>query len=468
MIPCFPRSAGGTAMVALFHAASLLAADANAQTPAMQAGGQGACVVREQSRSPLTVDGTREMYVEPTAVIPSRGELLLAGSPNYLYAPGGPQDAREVVQDSVFGAILDRAGRGRLLPAPIDPTRVADIRGHAHSGGGWALTFAELKHPWRPQAPDTVVRYWYGVYDGTRWARLEPLPLPPAGELKTLGASAMLVRGDTTFFAVRVMQPTTRGLALYRRAKDAWDLTMLPSDGAVYITLAYSDSGRLIMGLVRPDRALRSDVNSFFIHTAPDWAASRKIIRGAPEPVYEPAFSSSPTGAVLTWFALANGMRRARAMVGSPTPDTPVIEIDSATRRVAHVEGLGTSPIWLSAHTPPDGNHALRFVTLGPQRGATLLGQFPNPYTGWFGVTATSADSLLISGPLLRRDSPNPSLVTLLIRARVECAVRAPRSDGSTLARRVYVHPSLGGLDESLSMPRLARAVRAAFSRLRR
>ena len=416
----------------LILAASILLAGPAAgaqssQPPTVGEGRAATCTVRETSRAPLTVDGSREMYIEATAVLPSRGEILLAGSPNYLYAPGRPDDARDFTQDSVFGAILDGSGRARLVPAPIDPTRITDVRGIAREEGGWALAFAELKHPWRPPTPDTVVRYWYGVFDGRSWVRLEPLPLPPDGEIVTAGASALLVRGDTTFLAVRVIPGgATAGLAMYQRRQGSWSVTMLWPGNAAYATLAYADSLGLLLGVVRPDRTRTYDINSFYLHTGPGWSNARKLLPGSPEPVYEPTIASSPYGPVLTWVVARRSGRHVRAMVGTLAPEARVLTIDSATNRVLYLPGLRQSPLWLSEHVSGNVPSELRFVGLSADQDVVVLGGIPTPYTGLFGAAVTGPEDLLISGPLLRRDSPNPSLVSLLIRARVECDTRAP------------------------------------------
>ena len=418
--------------VALTVAASIILcgarADAQSSRPPAPGGAPAACTVRETTRTPLTVDGSREMYVEPMAVLPSRGEILLAGSPNYLFAPGGPDDARDFVQDSVFGAILDASGRGRLIPAPIDPARITAARGVALDQGGWALAFAELKHPWRPPAPDTVVRFWYGVFDGRSWVRLEPLPAPPVGEVDRVGASALLVRGDTTLLAVRAMtrNPVTVRIALYQRRAGAWTVTMLDDSNAAYAVLTYSDTLGLVMGVVRPDRTAVSDVNSFFLHTGPGWRTARKLIAGYAQPVYDPVIASSPQGPVLAWWTQLPRGREARAIVGSLTSDAHVLTIDSATDQVAYLDKLRQSPMWLSHHLGSGSPSELRFVGLSADQDAVVLARFPSPYTGRFGAAVTGPDDLLISGPLLRRESPNPSLVSLLIRARVECSTRAP------------------------------------------
>ncbi len=422
------RSPAFRALIALVVMASAEAAGQGPPLSSTTTRPITACTVRETSRTPLLVDGLREIYIEPTAVLPSRGGILFAGTPNYLYAPGFSEQFRDFVQDSVFGAVLGADGRARLVPAPIDPTRITGVRGVALDDGRWAVAFAELKNPRQGYVPDTIVRFWHGIYDGRAWSRIEQLPTPPGGEMKTAGASNLLVRGDTLFFAVRVLEPNGRFyIALFERRQGTWEVTLVRTDAA-YVRLTYSDSAGLLLAVVRADVSMRRDGNSLFLHTRePGWATSRKIIQGHPEPVHDPIFSGSSDGPVLTWSVLLpTGGRQARAMIGAPDQGSPVLTLDSLVVRVAPVLGRSSAPLWVAEHLESPASSELRMVARDSGGTPTVVARTPNPYTGPFAAAATSVEEMILSGPLLRREAAHPSLVTLLIRARVECAPRAP------------------------------------------
>ena len=401
------------------------AAPAQTALPAQTAPG---CTIRETSRTPLVVQGARELYIEPNAVLPSRGEVMLAGTPNYLFAPGGVNDFRDFVQDSVFGAIVGADGKGRLVPAPIDPSRLIDVHGLVLSDGTWGFTFAELTRPRQPQARDTVMRYWYGVFDGKTWTRLEPLPGPPYGQLNAVGASNLLVQGDTTFFAVRVDRAEgSNEVGLYERRQGKWNLTMVRPPGLAYLRLLYSATEGLLLSIVRTDRSLTEDSNALFLHSRPEsWATFRKLLPGLPEPVHQPEFASTDTGVSLTWLAATAAGGEARAMLPPLDAASPVLKLDVPVQQVVHVPGLRAGPLWVTHNLGPNGLSRIRFVGYAADGRPLPLAEVANPYTGLFGAAAIGTEEFLVSGPLLRRDSPNPSLVTLLIRARVECAPRAP------------------------------------------
>ena len=385
------------------------------------------CSVLETSRAPLVVDGSREMYVEPSALLPSRGRIVLAGTPTYLWSPGGAGDPREFVRDSVFGAILGPDGQARTIPNPIDAPYLTNIRGAATADGRWAFVFSESKHPTDVPQPDSVLAVWYGVFDGTTWVTRERLPIPANSVVQMPGASDVVVRGDTTFFATYISDPRS-GLAivLFERRENRWTATMVETGGGAYVQIASLDSLGLTMAVVRPDRTLRADRNSLFVlERRASWAAARKLAAGPPEPIHHPVFITSRAGPVLTWVALAQNGRRARAMIGSLDARTPVLTLDSTVTAMAVADNPDQPPLWITEHIDA-GARELRFISPGTAGGAVVIAAVPSPYTGFFAAAVIGGNEVLLSGPLLRPAPPNPSLVTLLIRSRVECRPGAP------------------------------------------
>lgn len=392
------------------------------------------CVVRETSRTPLLIDGNREMYVEPTVVLPSGGSILLAGRPNYLFSPGASTDERTVSRDSVFGVVLDSRGRARVIPAPIDPVLVASTRAMALGGGRWAALFAELKRPWEPPRRDTIVRLWYGEFDGARWSPLEQLPQIPGGTFNLEMGSELIPRGDTLFVAVpvRIDSGAFNDIAVFERHTGRWKADIVHTIGGVYGELLYSDSLGLLLAVVQADRSLRRDTNSLLLYGhRPRWEIIRKIIHGGSQPVYDPRFTSSPAGTVLSWWVMDREgqppAHRARAMVGlTASRDGPVVELDPDVNHVTPVVGYTRFPLWVAEHNNTiTGEREIRFLSDSAGH-SQMLASVPSPFTGPFAATTIGASDILVSGPLFHADSARPRLVSLLIRARVECRTSAP------------------------------------------
>ncbi len=184
---------------------------------------------------PLVVDGRREIYVEPVVVLPSGDRILFAGNPNYLFQPGVPGMRRDFVQDSVFGAVLGPDGSARLVPAPtqVASIRIADPRALPASEGGWQVVFAELKHAHQPQNRDTVLAYWYGVFNREGWTSVERLPQPAEGSMDPKTASDLIERGDTAAFAVSIRTANGLDVAVFERRAGRWSLEIVPTRRAV-------------------------------------------------------------------------------------------------------------------------------------------------------------------------------------------------------------------------------------------
>ena len=408
-----------------------VATPAVTQQVPVPASASAGCVIRETSRTPLTVDG-REVYIEPTVALPSAGEILLAGRPNYLFDPGPPTMARDFKVDSVFGAIIDRQGRTRLIPAPIAPALVASTRAVPRSAGGWAMVFAELKRPWNPPAPDTIVRLWYGEYDGTRWSAVEQLPEIPGHRVDLEVGSELVPRGDSLYVAVRARSDTNPGdIALFARHRGRWNVTLVGVRSVASVELLSLDSLGLALIVVQADRSLRSDVNSMFLYgQQPSWRIVRRLVHGGSQPAYAPRVMMSPEGTVLSWFVqdreAVPSVRRLRAMIGlSHGRDGRIVQLDPDVNHVTPVVGFTRFPIWVTDHNVSPQQRTLRFVTdsAGHPR---ELASMPNPFTGFSAATAVDASGILVSGPLFEADSARPRLVSLLIRARVECSRSAP------------------------------------------
>ena len=389
------------------------------------------CTMRETSRTPLTI-GDRELYVEPTVVMPSGVEVLLAGRPNYLFEAGPLTTRRDFTADSVFGAIIDAQGRARLVPSPIDPARVASTRAIPLASGGWAMVFAELTRPADPQRRDTIARLWYGEYNGVRWTPLEQLPAIPGHRIDLFFGSELTPRGDSLYLAIRARSDTSpNDVVLFARHRGRWSHSIVNTIAAVYVELVSFDSLGLAMVVVQADRSLPSDVSSMFLYAkAPSWRIIRKLVPGGSQPVFDPRLMTTPRGTVLSWYILDHDANppvyRARAMLHlGETRDGPIVQLDSVVSRSAPIPGVAGIPLWVTDHIESSQQRTLRFLTEAGGRPVELT-SFPNPFTGPFTAAAHGPSGILISGPLFQADPAYPRLVSLLIRLHVECSRRAP------------------------------------------
>ena len=395
------------------------------------------CLVHEVSRAPLVVEGGATLYVEPEVLSSSGGRILLAGVPNYLWNPdreGSP------ARDSILGAVIEQDGTARIVPAPTPARLIMGVRAVARGNGNWAVVFAEMEPGFR-RAPHrgTLARLWYGEFDGTRWTSLDHLPLPKEGRVDLSHVSALTGRGDSLTWAVTLEMPgRSRDVALFTRQNGRWSYEVIGTRGVSYVEPAYSDSFGVVLAVVQPDTAVPSGEQGLFIYARqPTW---RKVASGA-EPVYFPSFRSSPSGGLMSWWANLRdaGEERweARAMAGPMgTRGGRAITLDSSVAHVAGpVEVMHGMPLWVTEHVLSDdgqemhvpSNEGREIRVVRPSAdSAVVLGRMPNPFTGPFGISATSPGELLLAGPLLDRSGQGPVITTLLLRARAECHGAAP------------------------------------------
>lgn len=441
------------------------------------------CTVREVSRERLTTRDGHPLYIEPVVLVPSTGgDVLLAGTPNYLWKLDRSGTAVAGAADSIFGVVIDQDGRVRVVPAPVDAAYIVGIRAVARDDGTWAVVFAELEDEYEiPEGPGPVAHLWFGVLRGTEWVSLERLPRPSGGGvLRPIRSSSLARSGDTLAWAVPVkMTELISRIAFFERRDGRWSSELVGGPatpdsrpeagsihGALYPTLAHSDTLGLVLSVVQSDLAYPDgDHNSllFFVRNH-EWRRFRRVILGARDgPVHHPSVSFSPRGDVVTWWTRivrsapaeqhAGGRRprirrEARAMVGRhlETRSTNAITID---RSIANSVVPLTTPagrhLWVTDHVAlPSREREIRFIGIHADT-ATVFGRIPNPFTGPFGAVWTLPSTVLISGPLLKREKKYVG--TLLLRVRIDCGTTEipQRARRRARGRRAYKRLVEGG-----------------------
>lgn len=389
------------------------------------------CAVREVSRTRLTVEGGRPMYVQADALVADgRGDVLLAGTTSYLWRVAPDGRITGLASDSVFGAVIARGGSARVVPAPMDPRQINGIRAAGRTDGGWDVVFAEVP-PYRGDArPGTAARLWYGVYDGTRWGALEQIPTPEGARLDAVFTSSLVRRGDSLAWALpRAMDAYPRDVVLVQRRGGRWSHETVPTRSAVDVDLSYSDAAGLLLAVVQPDPSLQADGNSLLLWSQrPEWRIVRRLVHGYGDGrVYEPALVRQPGGDLLVSWTTPVGegpqsRRELRALAGrleveqvSAVALDPDVSIWSAAPPLLLAGG---APLW-AAHHPLPGDEAgeIRFVGL-TGRSPAELGRIPNPYRLRMSSAAPVDDGVLVTGMEYTQDR---FAFSLLIRARLEC-----------------------------------------------
>lgn len=418
------------------------------------------CGVREVSRLPLILKDGREVYLRATTFSASQGDVLLLGTPNYIFerSPAGEIIGGE--HNSVMGAFLGRDGPLRLVPAPVPATRVAGVRSHGRSDGGWNVVFAEMAEPYDSdtERDNTVAHLWYGVFDGSEWTELEQIPLPHRSiitESQVNSSSALVHQDGELAWSLRADQADSwfNTVVVFERKGGNWSAEVLTGVRAAYSALTYSDSLGLIMVASHPDPrgwdnpdALRDtlagsagafDSNSLFLYVRdPTWRIMRKVLSGTDAPVHNPILTRKLSDGVMVWSSPPPGQigvsfaQDLWAMPGDQLlrPGGEVIPIGSGAVRHMLVEAPDGRAIIVFEvpHSATEGE--VGFAQISSSGSVRRLGTLSNPF-GLYSMfpVAPEADEILLAGAALTQtEGVLTGAVTLFIRLRIECESDGP------------------------------------------
>ena len=388
-----------------------------------------ACGMRELSRHRLTVEGGRPLYVEADAfVADGRGDVLLAGTPSYLWKVSPAGEINGLTPDSIFGAVIARDGSSRVVPAPIDPRLIHGIRAAGRPDGGWDVVFAEVPLSDRSARVDSVVRLWHGVFDGGHWTAFEEIPRPGDVPLDPQFTSALVRREGSLAWAL--VPPTSydpKDVVLVQQVDGRWTHETVPTGFAVDVDLSYSDSLGLLLAVVQPDTSLRSDGNSLLLWARqPGWRIVRRVVHGYGEGrVNFPSLVRTPHGLLASWSTASEPRWHllAKAVVLDEEQNASATTLDSDISLWSEAPPLilsGGLPLWVTHHgTDSEGTAAndVRYVSLAG--GEVLeLGRTPSPYLMRLAAVEPGPGEVVVTGMEYQE---NRFAFSLLLRMRLQC-----------------------------------------------
>jgi hypothetical protein len=366
------------------------------------------CTVREGSRQRLTVEGGRPLYVEADAFVGNgKGDVLLAGTPAYLWQTRPDGEIDGLTYDSIFGAVIARDGSARIVPAPLDPRQIHGIRAAARGDGGWDVVFAEVPPYAGDERPDSVARLWYGRYDGRRWDTLEQIPAPEGVVLDAQSTSSLVRHGDTLAWALRpVFGSVTRQVTVVQRDRGGWSYEHVPTRSGVDLDLIYTDTAGLLLAVVQPDPSLPGDGNSLMLwRQRPEWHLARRLVHGYGEGAVErPSLLHTSHGLLASWETAVGtefeSRRELRARTEEDADERSVVVLDGDVSIWSEAQPLLVlgAPVWVGHHPlPGDRSGDLRILSMS-RSAAIELGRVPNPYLLRVATTSTAPAELLTTG----------------------------------------------------------------------
>lgn len=387
------------------------------------------CTIAEVSRGKLLDPRGRQVYIQPVVAVPNRrGELLLAGERNYVFGREGGGQWTRATEDSLLGAIVPTAGPAQLVRSPIPTQFLGSVRAVARDDGTWSVVFAELKHAGAERS-DSVARLWYGVLDGSRWATLEVIPVPPHGSIRRVGASAPVETSDLFSWAVILSTAEHPGdVLVLQRKQGRWSHEVVPTVFASYAAIAYPPGSEPLLAVVQPDLELPSDGNSLFLWTRqPSWTRAAKLVASQEEAVHDPRVDFSGTTGTLSWLGdRGRNGQHARTMGGTPYGFAgPIVTLDLAVARGSRQSTVtlrDVGRVWVLDHRGQNGlSHEIRFVGRSGDQ-AMALGTLTHAFLGAFVAASPRLAEIILAGGV--QDSPGSAVATLVIRTRVRCLAR--------------------------------------------
>ncbi len=392
------------------------------------------CDIQRISESRLTVGDSWELYVEPNALVASGGELLLAGSPSYLWRRDSDGALHLEPQDSVFGVVISESGAAKIVAAPVASRLIGGVRAIPLNSGSWSVVFAEMTPDYEFPRPGKVARLWYGVLRGREWESLEQVPYPEGVQFDFSQVSNLLGRGGALAIAIPVALPQGLGgvVFLERRFDGSWVHEVIDAPGATYATLSLDTERGYALGIVQADLSIDEGFNALFLYFREDhWKNPQRIIRGENGSVFLPSLTlGREARGVLTYSSEVpsdGGRSEGRALLHpqSPNPDVRAIVVDSSSIGLFPIIARNGGVVWVSDHVALGGEREIHVIS-GVGGDSLIRRRFSSPYEGPFVASFGSDDEVVLAGPFVEKKGDSVLLTTLLLRVRLSCVSAAP------------------------------------------
>lgn len=401
----------------------LSAACGSAQTP-RAAGAEPTsteCPTETRRPVPVQLSDRRVLYVEPMAYASIGPSSMIAGAPAYAWRPIDGGRPRIDSTDASMGIVFQRSGQVTALPKPRLAGSVTDIR-VLPDGNEYAAVFAQVKELTWDREP-TLLGYWFGRTDGTRWDTLEPLPLPPTGRLNTERASQLIRAGDALMIAALVGSSGRQDVVLFTRSQRGWIAETVPTQRASYVALAGTATPFLYV--VWPDITRLPDANSLslFVRVSNAWQHHGVLIRGGSRPVHHPTVTQQGQSRTLSWIRDDDVSRIRDALASRIQADGtlgPAATLATGVEDLFPVSDVGGPPRWVVSERKPDGTSTLSLVEWGNEA-PRIRDVIVNPFTGPAIAYATAHGDVVV-GPVQGRSPGEAELVSGVVPLQSRCS----------------------------------------------
>jgi hypothetical protein len=376
------------------------------------------------SSVPVALADGSPLYVEPSAVLWSGGQLFVAGSPSYVWARGNHSKIES--RNTLFGALIALDGTATPIPSPLKSDHLGDVRAVSLGSGLWAATFADVAPgtQFSPIAWPAVNGYWFGITDGTKWITLEEIRVPD-GKLQTAFASRLILsRGNYSVALPLDLEGGRRVAAVFSRRSNGWTRHDRRFNFVNYVSLDTTALGNLLLGVVGSDTSDLRLSNQIVFDTLSTqswtWLPFGRVDRESFNTIHRLDLGWVGDSLNATWLesSLAAGKMEARTILHLPhSADSRRIRLsDNALQAVR----LDASPkaTWIIHERPSSAVKTLSLVwTL---EGTLERTQVASPYEGVIGAV-WAGDKILIAGPVRKRRDEEPTVRLQLTSLKSNC-----------------------------------------------
>jgi hypothetical protein len=393
-------------------------------------------------------DGTT-LTIDVSSMAHRRGEVLIAGTPTYLWPRGSARGGAPLDAPLAFGVVRDVRGRYAVVPAPAVPG-AKHPRVVSAGNDGWHAVFVTGSQGTPMNALAFMdAEIWYGRYDGRRWTDVSRIARVHAAELLPGRSSGLVATPSGIAFAYAFDRSAERGsraagnqgLVLLRRRGSEWKADTLQTwEGPGDVQLATDTSGVIVAAYTQAyfEGGRPHGPDLFTARFDARWERPRLAINVPSRYVAAPMLPRRVhAGSVIAWQSAQAGAEGAVLEWGVFGHDQVVrsrghVAAGSIMDRPAMLQAGGASALWLLR----DGKSqtSLRLIVA---RDTTLqdLGSIQVPLDNPTPHAAVLEDGtiLIVTGGLGRSPSDPPAssyLTTAVVRCTgarpVERAVRVP------------------------------------------
>jgi hypothetical protein len=344
--------------------------------------------------------------VDASSMVRNGDDVLIAGTPTYLWdadarAGDGPADAR-----GAFGVIRDHRGRYAPVPGPPGVADAKHPRAVSAGAGGWHIVFVTGTKG----APGNLLAFdsagiWYGRYDGRAWhqvtrvasARRAALLPGMSSDLVVTNAGLSIAYAFDHSMARNSNAPGNQGLVLLHGTGANWSAdTLYTWEAPRAVQLAPDSSGTAVAVYAQAyfERPRIHGPSLFTARFDTAWGSPRLALAIPPLYVSEPMLSGhAGAGSRVAWQAALPG-------TDSSSLDWGVLGRDGGVRRMGHVApaALGDRPAMVSL----DATRTVWLVRDGRSRFSLRVFVSQDTTVQDLGAFPVPLDNFAIHGVILR------------------------------------------------------------------